>query len=114
MLNVYLRDALEKDNKEIREAIVNTALNSTFDANNFVSIDTDNKGNNSQIDFDKDIDEILREIENDPDLKIDEAEIERILKEIEEESKMEATESDKKEITLNPKNAKDAKKRFSA
>jgi hypothetical protein len=27
---------------------------------------------------------------------------------------MEATESDKKEITLNPKNAKDAKKRFSA
>jgi hypothetical protein len=31
-----------------------------------------------QIDFDKDIDEILREIENDPELKIDEEEINRM------------------------------------
>jgi CBS-domain-containing membrane protein len=42
--------------------------------------------NNQEIDFDKDIDEILKEIENDPELKIDEDEIEKILKEIEEES----------------------------
>jgi CBS-domain-containing membrane protein len=50
-----------------------------------VSLDTDNQ-NGNQIDFDKDIDEILKEIENDPELKIDEEEIERILKEIEEET----------------------------
>ncbi|MDR2640889.1 MAG: hypothetical protein LBC61_06435 [Candidatus Peribacteria bacterium] len=50
-----------------------------------MSLDTDNQ-NGNQIDFDKDIDEILKEIENDPELKIDEEEIERILKEIEEET----------------------------
>jgi CBS-domain-containing membrane protein len=38
------------------------------------------------IDFDKDIEDILREIENDPELKIDEEEIEKILREIEEEA----------------------------
>ena len=53
---------------------------------NFVSLDTDVTSQNKQIDFDKDIDEILREIENDPDLKIDEEEIEKILKEIEQET----------------------------
>jgi hypothetical protein len=82
---VYLRDTLEKDNKVIREAIVTKAINGPLDMQNFVSLDTDNYQSN-EIDFDKDIDEILKEIENDPDLKIDEAEIEKILKEIEEET----------------------------
>ena len=55
--------------------------------NNFVQIDTEKRQEErNEIDFDKDIDEILREIENDPDLKIDEEEIQRILKEIEEET----------------------------
>jgi CBS-domain-containing membrane protein len=41
---------------------------------------------NNKIDFDRDIDDILKEIENDPELKIDEEEIEKILREIEEET----------------------------
>lgn len=115
LLNTYLRDILEKDNKVIREAIVVAALWNSIDTKNFVSLDTNNQiQNNNQIDFDKDIEEILREIENDPDLKIDEAEIERILKEIEEESETEIKKLSQKEITLDPKNVKDAKKRFQA
>lgn len=105
LLNVYLRNKIEIDNKEIRETIINTALGKALDSGNFVSIDTDNRAQSGEIDFDKDIDEILREIENDPDLKIDEAEIERILKEIEEESK-----ADIKPIVLDPKKVKNAKK----
>lgn len=88
ILSVYLRDKLEKDNKEIREKIVWAAIANSLDNNNFVQIDTDRKidEQRNEIDFDKDIDEILKEIENDPDLKIDQEEIERILKEIEEET----------------------------
>ena len=89
LLSVYLRDKLEKDNKIIRERIVWAAISNSIDSNNFVKFDTKNNQETNQIDFDKDIDDILREIENDPDLKIDEEEIERILKEIEEESKKE-------------------------
>ncbi|MDD2907746.1 MAG: His-Xaa-Ser system protein HxsD [Candidatus Gracilibacteria bacterium] len=90
LLSVYLRDKLEKENKTIREAIVGAAIANSLDSNNFVQINTDsNNTEQNQIDFDKDIDDILREIENDPDLKIDEEEIERILKEIEEESELE-------------------------
>jgi len=89
LLDVYLRDKLEKDNKVIREAIVEKAINGPLDAENFVSLDTNNNSEQNEIDFDKDIDEILKEIENDPDLKIDEEEIENILKEIEEETESE-------------------------
>lgn len=85
LLEVYLRDKLEKDNKVIREAIITKSLLGPLDIQNFVTLDTQNQTNN-QIDFDKDIDEILKEIENDPELKIDEEEIEKILKEIEAES----------------------------
>ncbi len=124
LLNVYLRDKLEKDNKIIREAIVKAAIGNSLDSKNFVSIDTNNKreeeekaknnNDNNQIDFDKDIDEILKEIENDPDLKIDEKEIERILKEIEEETEEENKQNKKKsdntkKIILDPKKVKDAK-----
>ncbi|NUJ97308.1 His-Xaa-Ser system protein HxsD [Candidatus Gracilibacteria bacterium] len=87
ILSVYLRDTLEKDNKEIREKIVGAAIANSLDMNNFIQIDTEKRQEErNEIDFDKDIDEILREIENDPDLKIDEEEIQRILKEIEEET----------------------------
>jgi len=112
LLNVSLRDALERENKTIRETIVSAAIGNSLDAKNFVSIDTDRQNNrpNNQIDFDKDIDEILREIENDPELKIDEAEIERILKEIEEETKAELAR--KPAITVDPNKVKDAKKNF--
>ncbi len=107
MLNVYLRDKLEHDNKDIREKIIGAAIANSIDSQWFVEIDT-NKQNN-QIDFDKDIDEILKEIENDPELKIDEAEIERILKEIEDESKEEKEEPT---ISLNPNTIKDVKSKF--
>ena len=113
LLSVYLRDKLEHDNKDIREKIVWAAIANSLDSNNFVAIDTDNREWNweqNQIDFDKDIDEILREIENDPELKIDEEEIERILKEIEEET--ESMELEKPSITLDPNKVKDAKEQF--
>jgi len=107
LLNVYLRDKLEKDNKEIREKIVWAAIANSLDSKDFIEINTDNLDNQNQIDFDKDIDEILKEIENDPDLKIDEEEIERILKEIEDESKEEEI-----EITLDINAVKDVKNKF--
>ncbi len=85
LLDVYLRDKLEKDNKIIRETIVTKAINGPLDMQNFVTLDTDTSRQN-EIDFDKDIDDILADIENDPDLQIDEQEIENILKEIEEDA----------------------------
>ncbi|QFR39613.1 His-Xaa-Ser system protein HxsD [Candidatus Gracilibacteria bacterium 28_42_T64] len=112
LLSVYLRDKLEKDNKEIRETIVKKAINGPLDTLNFVSFNTDEAEKNleqNQIGFDKDIDEILKEIENDPDLKIDDAEIEKILKEIEEETGSEKT---KPMITINPDAIKKAKDNF--
>jgi His-Xaa-Ser system protein HxsD len=39
LLNVYLRDLLEKQNKIIREDIVTKAIGSSLDEKNFVSID---------------------------------------------------------------------------
>lgn len=111
LLSVYLRDKLENDNKEIREKIVWAAIANSIDSKWFVSLDTDNNNqNNNQIDFDKDIDEILREIENDPELKIDEEEIERILREIEEETESELEENN--EITLDIEAVKEVKKKF--
>ena len=115
LLETLLRDKLEKDNKVIREAIVLKAINGPLDQENFVSLDTDQiqsqqenqEGN--QIDFDKDIDDILKEIENDPELKIDEEEIENILKEIEEEA---GNDANKPKITLDPEGLKKAKKDF--
>lgn len=116
LLETVLRDKLEKDNKIIRETIVTKAINWPFDYNNFVSLDTDNIQNQewqwqqNQIDFDKDIDEILKEIENDPELKIDEEEIEKILKEIEEESANE--EEVKPVIQIDKEAIKKAKEQF--
>jgi len=113
LLSVYLRDKLEHDNKDIREKIIWAAIANSIDTKGFVEFDTDRKQDNweqNQIDFDKDIDEILREIENDPELKIDEEEIERILKEIEEETK--EIEEEKSTITLDPNAIKDVKAKF--
>jgi His-Xaa-Ser system protein HxsD len=117
ILSVYLRDRLEKDNKEIREKIVGAAISNSLDANHFVQIDTDRKKDEekNEIDFDKDIDEILKEIENDPDLKIDEEEIQRILKEIEEETEGEnfiSSSEDSSSVYLNINAVEDVKKKF--
>lgn len=109
LLSVYLRDKLEHDNKDIREKIVGAAIANSLDSSNFVEFDT-NRQEQNQIDFDKDIDEILREIENDPELKIDEAEIERILREIEEETSNMNIEEPK--ISLDTNNLSDVKAKF--
>ena len=114
LLSVYLRDNLEKENKDIREKIVWAAIANSIDSNNFVALDTDKQWwenmENNQIDFDKDIDDILKEIENDPELKIDEEEIEKILKEIEEETESEVEE--KPSITVDIDAVKKAKENF--
>lgn len=109
LLSVYLRDKLEHNNKDIREKIVGAAIANSIDSANFIELDT-NKQEQNQIDFDKDIDEILREIENDPELKIDEEEIERILREIEEETA--SMEQDEPKINLDTNSIKDAKAKF--
>lgn len=116
ILSVYLRDTLEKDNKEIREKIVGAAIANSLDMNNFVQIDTEKRQEErNEIDFDKDIDEILREIENDPDLKIDEEEIQRILKEIEEETEGEinfSSQEKEPQIHLDINAIENVKKKF--
>jgi transposase len=85
---------------------VKRALASYLDEPNFVSWDL--PASPPQIDFDKDIDEILKEIENDPDLQIDEEEIQRILEEVEQESKKPKSSTPK----LDPNKVKDVKKNF--
>lgn len=80
LLAVKLRENLEANNKTIRETIITRALSSFFDANNFVSITPHwpHEGD--------DINRLLNEIENDPELKISEDEIAKMLAEIEAES----------------------------
>lgn len=108
LLETYLRDKLEKDNKVIRETIVEKAINGPLDTQNFVSFESTNAAQVNQVDFDKDIDDILAEIENDPDLKIDEDEIKDILAEIEDES----TKVEKPTIQVNTSAVADMKKKF--
>ncbi len=107
LLEYLLRDKIEKDNKIVREIIVEKAINGPIDKDNFISFD-DKSAQSNQVDFDKDIDDILSEIENDPDLKIDEKEIQSILSEIEEESKNQA----KPNISVNISALEDMKKKF--
>jgi hypothetical protein len=64
---------------------VTKAINGPLDMGNFVSLDTDAVSKN-EMDFDKDIDQILKEIESDTDFTVDEKEIENILHEIEQDS----------------------------
>jgi len=105
-----LRDKLEKDNKEIRETIVKKAINGPFDIQNFVSLDTNTKSQKEvQDDFDKDIGEILKDIENDPALQVNEEEIENILKEIEENNKQKIAQP---AISVNADTIKAAKDTF--
>ncbi len=111
LLAIYLRDRLEVSNKTIRETIVTRAINWPLDTANFVSLDIDvtNNEEKNQVDFDKDIDEILQEIENDSDFKVDEEEINNILKEIENEVQSDTW---KPVITFDPKKLGDIKNAF--
>jgi len=101
LLDMYLRDKLEKENRIIREAIVTKSLLWPLDTLNYVSHNPEEniwevrdatvkkemeQQSSAEIDFDKDIDAIIKEIENDPDLQVDEEEIQQMLREIEEES----------------------------
>lgn len=120
LLNNVLREKLFEENKEIRTEIITSSIkNSLREAelpNNWKGYELSGKDyfewrmdwDNNWIDFDKDIDDILKEIESDPDLKIDEEEIENILKEIEQES----MEDKKVEPTVNMEWLKKAKEQF--
>lgn len=83
LLATLLRLKLETENKEIRESIIKRALFSYVDSANFRNLDALPTEDTRQIDFDADIDKLLSEIENDPDLKIDQEQIDKILAEIE-------------------------------
>ncbi len=100
LLNVYLRSELEKDNKVIREEIITAALSWSIDMNNYVEIDI--KKENSTLE--NEIENILKELENDPELKIDEDDIKKLLGEIEWKKPTESI--------LNVNNLNDVKKKF--
>lgn len=105
LLAYSLRVQIENENKIVRETIVRRALGSYADLPNFKSVDA-SQNSSWQIDFDKDIDEILREIETDPDFKIDEEEINRILAEIEADAQV------LQKPKIDPNKLKDVKKNF--
>jgi His-Xaa-Ser system protein HxsD len=102
LLSMTLRDTLERENKLIRETIVQKALGSMIDEANFIH----SSPTASTIDFDKDINEILAQIEADPDLRIDQDEIASILSEIESER------IEQSKPKVNPTKAYDVKKQF--
>ncbi len=107
LLDTYLRDRLEKDNQKIRETIIHKALTGPLDQEHFVSYDSDqNENAHNSINFDRDIDDILKEIEEDRELHIDTKQIESVLKEIEEKS------IQKPKITANLQGMKDMKEKF--
>jgi len=101
LLNNILREKVFEENKEVRTEIITSAIQNSLREselpNNWKGYDQTEWNyfdKDEEIDFDKDIDDILKEIENDPELKIDEEEIEKILKEIEEESEKENIEEE--------------------
>jgi len=123
LLNNTLREKVFEENKEIRTEIIKSSLQNSLreaelpndwkwyedsSGNYFDNGWSSEQNKNTEIDFDKDIDEILKEIENDPDLKIDEDEINNILKEIEEEESSSETEK----ISLDIDAVKEAKEKF--
>lgn len=109
LLEFSLREKLELENRIIRETIVKKAIEWPLDIENFVSFDTSEKEQKNSENFDEDIDAILKEIENTPELQIDEAEIERILKEIEKENQIDLQ---KPSLTINVDALRKSKQEF--
>lgn len=108
LLSVHLRCLLEQENKVIRETIVWVALTSSLDTKNYIQ-QIPEPQSWQEANFETDIQTILKEIENDPDLKIDEAQIQEILKEIEKETEVVSP----PKLTLNPEAVKKIKTQFS-
>lgn len=75
ILNVYLREKIENENKELRNIIISTALKGSIDSDNFVEIPTSD-------DTENDIEKLLKDLENDPELMIDEKEIQKLINQI--------------------------------
>ncbi|MFK7779949.1 MAG: hypothetical protein QM490_02280 [Candidatus Gracilibacteria bacterium] len=126
LLNNILREKVFEENKEVRTEIITSAIkNSLREAElpnkwkgydsveeNYFEKNNLNEEDNA-IDFDKDIDEILKEIENDPELKIDEDEIAKILKEIEDETENENNNVEETPIiSVDTDAVKEMKKKF--
>lgn len=111
LISVYLRDRLEKDNKVIREAIVTKAIAWPLDLNNFVSFDSEELQKNrekNEINFQEDLEEIISELKNDPNLDINEDELKNILKEVNDE----LTEIEKPKIVIDKDSISKIKKNF--
>lgn len=80
LLNTYLRDKVEKENRNLREIIINKALTSPIDSENYV-IDS----NNEKSEFENEIESILKSLEDDPELNIDWDEMKKLIEKIKEE-----------------------------
>lgn len=75
LLNTTLRKVIETENREIKNMIFNKALSSSLDSENYVQF-SPTKDN---IQLENEVDEILDELANDPELKIDEEEMKKII-----------------------------------
>ena len=76
LLNVYLRLKIENENKELKNIIIETALRSAIDIGNYIDSSTEER------DLDSEINNLLKDLENDPELKIDEEEIKKMINNI--------------------------------
>lgn len=104
LLEVELREKIEKQNKVIRESIINAAL---------VWLNTPivtewQQSFEPTLDFDKDIESIIKDIENDPELQIDEEEIQKMLDDLQAEN--ESPKSEKIQLTIDKEWIEQAKK----
>lgn len=70
LLNVYLRKKIEEDNKQLRNEIINTALSSAVDSQYYVQEGQDN--------VDIEVEKVLEDLKNDPELNIDENYIDKL------------------------------------
>ena len=78
LLTTYLRDKVEKENQEIRQIIFREAFTSSIDPKNYIEKEIDFKDD----DINNEIDDLIAEVENDPELEINEEEIRRMIEEV--------------------------------
>ena len=79
LLNIYLRSIIDEWTKSVRDAIILATLNWSIDVKNYIS--KEQEVNNLE-NIDAEIDSILNDLKNDPELKVDEEEIKKIISEI--------------------------------
>ncbi|MCH2188894.1 hypothetical protein MK079_03635 [Candidatus Gracilibacteria bacterium] len=108
LLNVTLRVQLEERNKTARDAILLQAFRGALDPSRFVQTNvSDTTPTGDSDDLNTKIAETLKELENDPELQLEEAEIKQLME------SARSIENERSQITLDPKNIINAKKSFS-